>query len=1089
METAETAGGAPAEEQSGSFAVDERLADRYRVVRFLARGGAGEVYEAEDLQLGLRVALKTVRPDVAEDPKSLERFKREIQLARQVTHPNVCRIFDFGSHRDGVQFLTMELLEGESLYDRIRRVGPLDPTAALPWIRQIVAGLTAAAEAGVVHRDLKSGNVMLVPRPDGSERVVITDFGLARHQDTGESDTITAETLVVGTPAYMAPEQVSSGVVTPAADQYALGVIVFEMLTGRYPFDASNPLAMAMKRLTEPPSSPRLYVPETSPAWEGAILRSLERDPGKRFASVVDFLDALEASAVDGSRGTDGRHLPAKLVIPALLILAALSAWWGLGGRGDTTSEVPSTRRARSASVSPDTRPAVAILGLRSLSSDPATSWIGPALTEMIAMEAGAGDRLRVVPAETVRRATAAAGDDEDFELLAARLGSPTLVEGSFFAAPSAGSNREIRLDLRVHGPDGEVERISELGSEEGILQLVETAGERLRAALGASPLREEETRAARAALPGTPRAARLYTEGLEHLRRYEARRAIELFEEALRQDPGNARIHSALSSAWYSVGSFARGQAEARAAADQADRLAEKDRMLVEARLHEAERAAEDAARIYATLHDYFPDDLEIGLELVDARIATDATDEALNLIGRLRSMASTVDQPRLDLAAAEAYRSVSDYDAQLEWSLRAAKRAGELGADQLVARAREVSAGALRDLGRHDEALAAYEVAGRVFHEAGDRGRAARVQISRSKVLRHQGRFDEARAQLEEALEVAREIGDQGSLRHGLNTLAIIHRQVGDLERALELHELEVEATRALEDRRSLQVALTSLGVVEQRLGRLEDAREHFTEALGLGRETGSLRSVEINLNLLGEVRLRRGDLVGAREHFEEALAVNEKTGSPRGRAYYLSGLGRVAALEGRLAEARRHLEEAHDLRLEISEDTNVAWSRLDLARLSLLEGDPAEARRMARLAAATFERQGLEQDHAWARLVEAEAVRASGESGEAAALVERWSRAASEAQNPEIRARGAIVSATIRGTSDGLDGAVEAARAIGDVLLELEALRARALSRGDADGAEAAERRARGLGWVMLGERRRDSDRTGAGPGVGG
>src|ERR1700681_2576824 len=212
------------------FTAGELLAGRYRLVRFIARGGMGEVYEAEDLELKERGALKTVRWDVARDNLSVERFRREIQLARKGTHPNVCRIFDVSYHREegapeGTIFLTMELLLGETLSQRLRRAGPMLPGEALLIASQIAEALNAAHRVGVVHRDLKPGNVVLVESRGGSSagtRAVVTDFGLARLDSGADPAAGLAITLtgagVVGTPAYLAPEQVEGGEITAAAD-------------------------------------------------------------------------------------------------------------------------------------------------------------------------------------------------------------------------------------------------------------------------------------------------------------------------------------------------------------------------------------------------------------------------------------------------------------------------------------------------------------------------------------------------------------------------------------------------------------------------------------------------------------------------------------------------------------------------------------------------------------------------------------------------------------------------------------------------------------------------------------------------------
>lgn len=244
------------------------VAQRYRVLRFVAAGGMGDVYEAQDQELGTRVALKTLRLDLLGDEGAKERFKTEILLARKVTHPHVCRIFDLGTHRpdgDGrpVTFLTMEYLQGETLADRMVRAGRLAPEEALPLVGQISEALAAAHRAGVIHRDLKPANVMLVPSGEAS-RAVVMDFGLARG---GERDSgLSRPDHVLGTPAYIAPEQIEGHAVSAATDVYALGVVMYEMLTGTLPFAGGSAVTVALKRLSEEPSSPACTFPTSRPS-------------------------------------------------------------------------------------------------------------------------------------------------------------------------------------------------------------------------------------------------------------------------------------------------------------------------------------------------------------------------------------------------------------------------------------------------------------------------------------------------------------------------------------------------------------------------------------------------------------------------------------------------------------------------------------------------------------------------------------------------------------------------------------------------------------------------------------------------------
>jgi serine/threonine protein kinase len=288
------------------FSPGVKLAGRYRIVSLIGEGAIGEVYEAYDEALGEPMALKTLHAQVASHAVTVERFRREIQLARKVTHRNVCRTFDLGRHDlpDGTQvaFLTMELLRGVSMARHMNAQGRFSTEEALPLVRQMTAGLEAAHRAGVIHRDFKPGNLVLVPEAGGAPgdppRLVITDFGLARRPGLGdEGITNTGEAL--GTPLYMAPEQVMSGVepITPATDIYALGIVLFEMLTNEMPFKGSSTTVMALKRIKEKPISPRTILPDLDPRWEAVVMRCLERVPARRYQTAADVETALIGDA------------------------------------------------------------------------------------------------------------------------------------------------------------------------------------------------------------------------------------------------------------------------------------------------------------------------------------------------------------------------------------------------------------------------------------------------------------------------------------------------------------------------------------------------------------------------------------------------------------------------------------------------------------------------------------------------------------------------------------------------------------------------------------------------------------------------
>ena len=303
--------------ESRTFRDGQLVSGRFRITGFIGEGGMGEVYSAEDEELRSPVAIKTLRPHFAGSAKFAERFRHEIQFARKVTHPNVCRVFDAGRHEQTLYF-TMELLDGETLARRIERDGRIQLDKALPIVRQLCEGLSAAHRAGILHRDFKSANVMM----EGS-RAVITDFGLARLLEAGATGGASTG-VAIGTPAYMAPEQIEGQPAGPAADIYALGVVLYEMVTGRRPHIASSPLALAAMKVKNPPPPPSGFAPEITPVWESVILKCLAAKPDGRF---IDALQVVEA--IDRARPL---HIPFQLPPLKRMGIAAAVAIVAIGG-------------------------------------------------------------------------------------------------------------------------------------------------------------------------------------------------------------------------------------------------------------------------------------------------------------------------------------------------------------------------------------------------------------------------------------------------------------------------------------------------------------------------------------------------------------------------------------------------------------------------------------------------------------------------------------------------------------------------------------------------------------------------------------
>ena len=373
------------------------IAGRFTVNRFIARGGMGEVYEAWDSELKERVAIKTVRPDLANNREILERFRREVKQARAISHPNVCRVHELFCHQTTAQnkvwFLSMEFLEGFTLNEHIRTYGPVEPALALELIEQVVRGLSAAHSLGVIHRDLSTRNIMLTSSAPGQLRAVITDFGLALN--VLYRDDRIREDGGQGTPGFMAPEQRETGEVTFLADEYSLGVVICEMLTGSRPV-REDPGSSSAKSFVRLPSE------KLERRWERVILRCLQPLPADRFQSVEEVLAALQPKK-------RSRHTWMWLVMTAALLALAIAAWYPFGHATQPTS--------------------LAVLPLQNRTGDRSLDYLGAGISEALTNDLTRMPGLQVTAGSISGRYR---GDDVDPRSAGRKMHVRSVVGGSF---------------------------------------------------------------------------------------------------------------------------------------------------------------------------------------------------------------------------------------------------------------------------------------------------------------------------------------------------------------------------------------------------------------------------------------------------------------------------------------------------------------------------------------------------------------------------------------------------------------------------------------------------------------------------------
>ncbi len=407
--TASFGGGGSGWDPGGAFEIDKVIFNRFKILRFIARGGMGEVWEAWDSQLQERVALKTIRADLVRHPEIVERFRREVRQARAISHPNICRIHELFTYEtasgDKGIFLCMEFLDGPTLSEYLRHDGPFEPDAAFKLVQQLVQGLDSAHSLGVVHRDLKSKNIMLVSAGPGKLRAVITDFGLALNVLTPDGGL--HEVSGQGTPDYMAPEQRLTGDVTALADQYALGVVMCEMITGSRPVrtESNSPEKAVGAKLPAKPIPVR---------WANVIQRTLATRPEDRFPKLDDILSNLRPATRKWQSWAAG-------VTIVCLLLGTIAWVW----------------RAR-----PVEATSLAVLPLHNTSGDSALDYVGFGFTEALTNDLAGMPGLQVKAAGIAERYSAQSNDPSDS---GRRLRVRSVVSGSI---SEAGGHVRIPIEI-----------------------------------------------------------------------------------------------------------------------------------------------------------------------------------------------------------------------------------------------------------------------------------------------------------------------------------------------------------------------------------------------------------------------------------------------------------------------------------------------------------------------------------------------------------------------------------------------------------------------------------------------------------------
>jgi len=1043
----------------------------YKIESQLGAGGMGVVYRAYDTRLRRRVAIKFLKG--AHDDENRARLLKEARAASALNHPNICTIHEV-EEIDDQTCIVMEYVQGVQLESMIVP-GGLPTDTFFRYAVQVADALMHAHDRGIIHRDLKSANVIV--GTDG--RLKVLDFGLAHRLPEYETDNATQSVsllaepeTVAGTLAYIAPETLNTGQSDARSDVWSLGVLFYEMTSGRQPYQGIKGLELISKVMDDRP------VPQLSALVPGSLRsiahRCLEKDPARRYQNSREVFTALGAAQTAPAWSA----LTKIAVGIAVLLVAAIGG--GLLYRQLAPGEPVATTPGRPVPSSVTARRAVAVLGFKNLSGEASVAWLSTALSEMLTTELAAGEQLRTIPGENVARmktdlslADADSFASDTLTRINTSLGSDIVVFGSYAVIGDA-----IRFDVRMQDARaGEtVGAVAETGRENQLFEIVARIGSRLRNRLGVTDLSPSQVASVQASLPSNPAAARLYAEGLGQLRLYDAQSARRSLEQAVNADPQSPLAHSALALAWSALGYDERAQQSAKRAYELSASLAREDRMWVEGRYHDAMNEHEEAIKTYQALYSFFPDNLEYGLQLVAAQEAAGKGQDALGTIESLRRLAPPVrDDPRIDRAEASAAASLSDYKRQQAAAARAVGKGRQQGARLLVASALLTEGNAWQELGDRPKAIAAAEEAREIYAAAGDRGGESRALRAAGISLRSQGDLAAASRMYERGLAIAREIGDQSTTAGLLNNIANVLRQQGSLAAALKTYQESLAISREIGDRSAVALTLNNMAIGLRVQGDLAGAKKYYEEALAIRRVTGEKAGMAATLNNLANLMSDQGDLSGAMKLYEETRQTAEEVGDKRSvaMAWYnvgemqrlqgnlsgsrtsydqaltlrrsiedksavartLASMGLVQTAQARLPEARKTYEEALTLLESVGEKQGIARVHNFIGTLSLHEGRAADGQKLLRQAAAEFRELKAADEQAASLAVLATALLAEGKTQEAEKTIQDALRLVATTSNRQWHLEVGIAAARVEAATGKRAAAATRLRKIRD------------------------------------------------------
>jgi tetratricopeptide (TPR) repeat protein/tRNA A-37 threonylcarbamoyl transferase component Bud32 len=1002
MVSAATAGGSgqPHLRTGGPLHISDNFGARYHIIRLLGSGGMGSVYQAWDQELEVAVAIKVIRPEALADPAVAQdverRFKRELLLARQVTHKNVVRIHDIGEI-DGIKYITMPYVHGSDLATILSREGRIPVNRALSIARQVVAGLVAAHEAGVVHRDLKPANIMV----DAEDHALIMDFGIARSTSGTGGVGVTVAGAVVGTLAYMAPEQAKGEAVDQRADVYAFGLILRDMLLGSRHAGATTAFAELMGRMQEAPSSMRTVDATIPEAVDAVVTRCLLPDPAARYQTSAELLRDLDRVAEGDNvqlpspaktprrgRATRGPLLPALAALGVLLLVGVVA--YGVNRRYGASRGTPAAAGPTGPAVS------LAVLPFRNASGDAALDSLGTSLSEVLATDLGEASQIRTIPAVRLREVLRDLRIDPQANLSPSELAriadfasAQTILWGQYVKFGD-----EIRIDATLQNlAQQKTTPLKATAANQAALltavaQFVASVQQAL-AGGSADVLNELKSSAWR---PSTQsfEALRLYNDGLNLSRDGNHQGALKQFEAAVREDANFALAYSALAQTYANLGYDAQATQQSRRAIGMTSSLPPQERYVIAATHYRITNDNAKAIETYEQLLKVSPNNARLQFELAGLyertgdlgkaqehfakAVALDPKHvEGLTAVGRiaikrgdpkasiqpLNNALSLSIQLKNDEARANVLQAIGVAYKRMGQPAEALKQYQEsLAIKRKIGQKRGMAAslseiGQIQELlGNPQEAVRSYDEALSLLREVGDRSGTGTTLISLGSLLNEGlGRPDEALPHFREALSLLREEGDRSGEALALNNIGAAYFTKGESSEAQTYFERALDIRERTKVPQEMADTLHNLGLTLDRMGKYDQALARYLRALDLRRADGDTRAAAIESYSIGTIFDYQGRYGAAVKSKGEALqAFRDLKQRDVWLGEILSGTGHSLALSGRPDDASKHLSEALALAGELKNASLTAQVLLYQAENAFLKGDAKDAARLA-------------------------------------------------------------------------------------------------------------------------------------------